>query len=136
MLERVRFNTADPQALASDLDRFVDSVRRELEVLERRSVRRYSVTAAPRTGLVSAKFEELCRIQTANGNATVLLPFATSADIGRSVLVDRMSASNVLKVTGSRSQLVNASLSVTLPAVVGAFPVLWTGSEWRTTEGQ
>jgi hypothetical protein len=133
MLDRIRFNTTDPQALAADLDRLVDALRRELEAAALRSERRLRLVPGVRTGAYTASFEDMVRMGTAGSDGRVTLPRGTLADAGRQVVVVRTSTANVLKVASGSG--VNGTTEVTLPTTRGVYPLRFDGEQWRTTEG-
>jgi hypothetical protein len=133
MLDRLRFDTRDPLALATDLDRLVDALRRELAALELRCERRLTLVPGIKRADYQASFEEMVLVGTGQGDVRVTLPRATRADAARQVIVVRTSTANALVVASPLG--VNGLTEVTLPATRGGYPFRFDGERFRTTEG-
>lgn len=138
MLEPIRFSTSDPGKLSQELDRFVRDVQRELLAVEARAFTSFTpreavhgrpgvtVTAQPKLG-------DLLPLSAALGPIDVLLPSCTRADMGRCLLLVQRAAvsgctlrSGVLRLNGS------AGGTITLPATLAAYLLVWDGTGWWT----
>lgn len=134
MLELVRFTTTDPAKLATELDRFVRSVARELVA---RAAARWNPIGmvSGRTGLttiVYPKLDELVPVNPSLGPVDVVLPRPTAADAGRSVLVALGAVTYPCRLLPGRAAINVAFSPLTLPSILAAYLVVWDGADWWT----
>lgn len=138
MLEPVRFTTHDPAKLAAELDRFVLAVKRELASAQAQAAERYrprqpTYGAPGSTVKVAPKLGELVPLVPALGSVDVLLPSTgTPDDASRSILLVRKNTSNTVTLLPGTKPINGSLTAVTLPAVLGAYIVVWDGVAWWT----
>jgi len=133
VLERVRFTTTDPAKLAVELDRFVLKLQDEFATLRRFCAERYipaptvSGKAGGAVAMAVASFGTIVPVNSANGDVDIALPSAQRSDAGRSLLVERLSTSNVVRIQAGTRLVNNDAPTVTLPTTRAAYIVTFDG---------
>lgn len=122
---KIRQFVWDQQKLPRQLSQFEDGVEAAIADIWARVPKAFAVILST-SAIHQAKLGEAVRMP---GAGSVRLPAASELNTGRTIVIERMSASGAVSVFAV-NQTVNGVSSDTLPTAIGAWMFLSMGDSW------
>lgn len=129
-----RIDTSDPQKLAKEIERLIAVLDQELDALTLARIQEWAEVTVLQRGSVVAKFGQLVRLDTTGITAPhVMLPAATSADIGKSIGVTRnqLSPTNLPVIHAAQTINYSGVVATLVASTIGIKKYSWTGQTWE-----